>query len=368
MELQRVDPGYNTENVLTFRADIPFLAYPQPEQRATIQQQLQDRLAAVPGARQVTAAFPLPLAGDLINGRYGTDAALEDSRNFQQADYRIVLPGFFGTMQTSVLEGRAFTQADHTDSSAVAMVDEILARKTWPNESAVGKRFKLSANIDTIYRTVAGVTADVRHGGLAAEPRPEMYLPHAQHSATLNFPILSMNLMIRTANDPLALAGTVRRLVVELDPSVPLSSVQTMDDVVAASTSTERLNVTLFAVFGLLGLLLVSVGVYGVMSYFISQRARELGIRIALGAAPRSVLNLVVNHGLRLALVGAGVGVVGALSLGRFLSNLLYGVTWHDPITLVTVPALVTGVAVLACVIPARRAVRVDPINVLRSE
>ena len=369
--LQAVEPGLNPNRVLTTRLTLPSSRYSDAASARAFYRNVLERVRALPGVVGAGATTLVPLAsnpgdwGIRIEGR--EEERLASGRR-PWADRIVITDGYFEALDIPVVEGRSLSVTDDVDGEQIVFVNETAARRYWPNESAVGKRFKLSANIDTIYRTVAGVTADVRHGGLAAEPRPQMYLPHAQHSATQNFPIGSMNLMIRTANDPLALAGTVRRTVAALDPGVPLSSVRTMDDVVAASTSTERLNVTLFGVFGLLGLLLVSVGVYGVMSYFISQRARELGIRIALGAAPRSVLRLVVNHGLRLALVGAAVGVVGALSLGRFLSNLLYGVTWHDPITLVTVPALVTGVAVLACVIPARRAVRVDPINVLRSE
>ena len=248
----------------------------------------------------------------------------------------------------------------------MVIIKETMARRYWPNRSPLGLRFKLSSDIDTVYRSIVGVVADTKHAGLDAEVLPEMYLPHAQFPATSDFVVGTMSVVVRTPGDPFALATLIRETVEATDPDVPVSRMQSMEQVVAASTSVARLNVVLFGLFGVLALFLVSVGVYGVMACLVSERIQEIGIRMALGARPGAVLQSVLGQGLILALVGIAIGVLGALGVGRALSGLLFGVSWYDPATLSAISVVVLGVSLVACYFPARRATRVDPVEVLR--
>ena len=261
---------------------------------------------------------------------------------------------------------RLVDDTDGADTQPVVVVNETLQRRYFPDGSAVGQRFKLSSDIDVVYRRIVGVVADTQHDGLDAEVRPEMYLPYSQFPATADFVVGTMSLVVRTSGDPLSLAAEIRDTVRGIDADVPVSWVASMEEVVTASTSIERLNVALFGFFGVLALALVSVGVYGVIASLVTERLREVGIRMALGARPRTVLLLVLGRGLALALAGIAIGVAGTLGVGRALSGMLYGVSWYDPITLVSIPVLVLVVALLACYFPARRAMRVDPVEVLR--
>lgn len=370
-ELSSVPPGFDPTQVLTAQISLPAADYPDAQSARAFYRDLLEHIRSMPSVAAAGAITQLPLAsnpgdwGIRIEGREEERLA-SGRRPF--ADRLIVTAGYFEVLRIPLVAGRTFSTADHTTAAPVVVINEETARRYWPNESAIGKRFYLSANIDTVYRTVIGVVHNVKHGGLGAEARPEMYLPHSQHPSSQDFPIGTMTIVIRANGDPVALTGELRRAVTDIDATVPLARLRTMESVVQASTASERLNVVLFGVFGLLGLALVSVGVYGVMSHFISQRTREFGIRLALGATPRLVLGTVVAQGLGLAIVGSVIGVSGALALGRFLSGLLFGVAWNDLATFVAVPALVTGLAVLACVVPARRATRVDTIEVLRAE
>ena len=208
----------------------------------------------------------------------------------------------------------------------------------------------------------------MKHRGLDAETRPEFYLPHAQFPATQTFAVGAMTIVARTTGDPLSLAASFRGEVRQLDPNVPVSGVRSMVQVVERSTSVRRLNVMLFSAFGLIGLLFVAVGVYGVMAYTVAQRTRELGVRMALGAGSREVMRLVIGQGMVLSLVGVGVGVAGALALSRVLANMLFGIGTHDLTTFIAIPILLTAVALVACYFPARRATRVDPVVALRAE
>jgi putative ABC transport system permease protein len=371
MQLQSVKPGLSPTNTLTAQIALPEARYPDVESARAFYRDLLQRIRGMPSVVEAGAITQLPFASDpgdwgiRIEGREEERLA-SGRRPF--ADRLIVTPGYFEALEIPLIEGRTLTTADDAMAPPVVLINEETARSYWPGESALGKRFHLSANIDTVYRTVIGVTANVRHRGLGADITPEMYLPHAQHPSTRDFPIGTMSLVIRTAGNPLGLTGQLRQAVSQIDAGIPLARIRTMNDVVEASTAGERFNAVLFAVFGFLGLGLVSIGVYGVMSYFISRRTQEIGIRLALGAAPRSVLGSVVNQGLALTILGTVLGIGGALALGQLMSGLLFGVGWNDMFTFVTVSTLVLAVALLACVVPAVRATRVDPIEVLRTE
>lgn len=369
--LTSTDSGFDPQGVLTLRTTLPLGRYADSESARVFYSELLDEIRVTPGVVRAGAVTALPLSSDpgdwgiRIEGR--EDEYLDGGRR-PWADRIIVTDGYFEAMGIEIVEGRSLRRDDAVGGREVVVINATAAQRYWPGESAIGKRFILSTNIDSVFREVVGVTQDVKHGGLAQETKPEMYLPHAQHPASDQFPVGTMTLVVRTSVEPVSIAGTVRRVVSDIDREVPMSDVATMTDIIAASTSTEQLNVSLFATFGVLALLLVSVGVYGVMSYLITQRSKDLGIRIALGAGPRAVLGMVIGHGMTLTVIGAGMGMLGALALGRVLSGLLYGISWYDPITLGATALLVTVVAFVACAQPARRATRLDPIRVLRAE
>lgn len=371
VRLQGVEPGFEPEGVLTLELSLPPASYTETGDARGFYRELLDRVRALPSVIEAGAVSHLPLASDTgdwgvrIEGR--EEERLASGRR-PWAERIVTTDGYFEALQRPLVEGRLTSEADLAETRPVVVINETMSRRYWPEASPVGKRFKLSSDIDPVYRTVIGVVGDVPHDGLDADVRPEMYLPHAQFPASSNFTVRSMSLVIRAAVDPLALAPAVREEVAALDTNVPVSRVQSMNEVVRSSTSTERLSVALFGFFGVLGLLLVSVGVYGVMAYVVSTRAREVGIRMALGARPRTVLRSVLGQGLSLGVVGTIVGIVGSLFAGRIMNGLLYDVSWYDPTTLTGVTVLVLTVALGACYFPARRATRVDPVEVLRCE
>ena len=369
LRLQAVEPGFDPQHVLTMELTLPSGTYSQQTPARRFYRELLDRVRALPGVVNAGAVSHLPLVTDTgdwgvrIEGR--EEERLASGRR-PWAQRMVTTDGYFEALGGRLLEGRLTSGTDDVQAQPVAIINETMARRYWPDRSPVGLRFKLSSDFDIVYRSIVGVVADTKHAGLDAEVLPEMYLPHAQFPATSDFVVGTMSLVVRTPGDPFALATVIRETVAAMDPDVPVSRVQSMEQVVVASTSVERLNVVLFGGFGVLALLLVSVGVYGVMAYLVSERMQEVGIRMALGARPRAVLLSVLGQGLVLALVGIAIGVIGALGVGRALSGLLFGVSWYDPATFSAIPVVVLGVALVACYFPARRATRVDPVEVLR--
>jgi putative ABC transport system permease protein len=278
---------------------------------------------------------------------------------------RVVSPHYFGTMGIQLVEGRTFEEGrDRVDSPCVVVVGESVARKFWPGEGALGKRLTpgIPENPED-WCQVVGVVKDVRQRELAAEPTPLAYLTYAQAGF-----FAPRHLVVKTEGDPLALAGTVRKTVWEVDRDQPVSNVSTMEGVLSESIARQRFSTLLFGVFAGVALVLAAVGIYGVMSYSMAQRTREIGIRMALGAQRRDVLKLAVGQGLRLVVIGVAVGLAGALALSRVMTSLLYGISAPDPLTLVTISVVLVAVALLASYIPARRATRVDPLIALRYE
>jgi putative ABC transport system permease protein len=250
----------------------------------------------------------------------------------------------------------------------VVVVNEVLAAEQWPDGSALGARLRLTTDIDTLWRTVVGVVGPVRHGSLAEEARPAMYLPHAQFPSTSDLVMRSMGVVARTSAGPAALAARIREEVRAVDPEVPVTSLASMEDVREEATAVERFQGALFGLFAAIAIALVVVGVYGLTAYLVGRRTRELGVRTALGATPGDLLRLVLREGLGLAAVGVAAGLVGALALSRLLSGLLFGVEATDPLTFAAVPALLALTALAATAVPARRAARVEPMTALREE
>jgi putative ABC transport system permease protein len=366
LKLQSVDPGFRPEHVITMEVPLPGSdTYREPGRKAAFFEQVLERQAALAGVRKAGAISILPLGGGeniemiTIEGRPVTatrsDAAV--------AGLRMVTPGYFAAMGIALLEGRVTSEYDRRDSQLVAVIDEAMATAFWTKDDPVGKRFKLGdENSKAPWMTVVGVVRSVRHSGLHDRTRPQFFVPYPQ----LETP--AMTLVVRTAGDPLALAAALKKQVLSVDKDQPVSNVRTLENVLSASVALPRFRTVLLGAFAGLALLLATVGVYGVISYTVSQRTREIGLRVALGADRANILRLVVGQGLGLALAGIAGGIVLSFALTRLLAGLLYGVGTTDPITLTAVAIVLAVVAAVASFVPARRAMRVEPTIALRYE
>jgi len=283
------------------------------------------------------------------------------------AGYRTITPNYFETLGMPLVQGRFFTAADTEKAPAVVVINAAMAKTFFPGENPLGKRMQIGATpeSDVPWMEVVGVVGDVRQG-LDLDPKAEMYLPYRQADQLI--PVFQLSLVLRTATEPKMEAMALRSAVEEIDPNQPLVNVRTMEENMAATVAQPRFRTWLIGIFAALALVLAGVGVYGVMSYTVTQRTSEIGIRVTLGAQPEDVFRIVVGEGLRLALVGVGVGILAALALNRLLRTFLYGVSAYDPLTFVGVALVLTFVAVAASFFPARRATLVDPLVALRYE
>ncbi len=364
IRLQQVDPGFRAENVLTFDLNLPQPRYPLPADRARMNARLQERLRALPGVEEASAAIPLPLSGVQMNGRYGDPEALSNPDRYRQADYRGVLPGYFEALGTRLLEGRTFTAADQADSTNVVVVDEKLARTLWPDEAAVGRRFLVRVvSPEPQWVEVVGVVEHQRHQSLAAEGRETVYYTD-RFIGSGGF----LTWALRTSVPPLSLVDAVRREVQALDARLPLARVRAMESYVDDAKAPTRFALLLIGVFGVMALVLAAVGLYGVLAYAVRQRTAEIGVRMAFGAESGSILRMVVARGLALSGAGVVLGLGASLVLTRLIAGMLVGVAPTDPVTFAGISVLFLAVAVTACWIPARRATRVDPAMALREE
>ncbi len=369
--LQSVDPGFDPKNVLSLIVSVTGSAEAEPNRRAAFYEELLNRVRGLPGVVSAGAINHLPLAGDTWNRTFFVEGRPRPRPGEgTSAVYRVVLPGYFHAMGIPVLRGRDIAESDDRSAPGAVVVNEWLAKKWWPNEDAVGKRITLDDK-DWPWLTVVGVVKNAVRSDWAAPPSEEIYLPYLQNRQYLESPgshVAYMTLVVRANGDPAALAPSVRSLVWSFNRDLPVSEVQTMEQVVAESTAQPRLYLILLGAFASVALILAAVGIYGVISYSVSRRTHEIGIRMALGATRGKVVRLVVGQGMALALAGAGVGLVGALGLTRLMSGLLYGVRPTDTVTFLAVPLVLGGVAFAASYIPARRVARTDPMAALRSE
>lgn len=366
--MQDVPPGFPADHL--FVADIPVsqAAYPKSEQRYEFFDRLVERARTLPGVRSAGAATFLPVSGGgsvihfNIQGRPPKSAS-----DFIAAGYRAVTPGYFETLGVPLLKGRLFTAADREDGPAVCLINATMAKVYFPDIDPIGQHMQLGATPtkEIPFMEIVGVVGDVRPG-LGTDPQAEMYLPYRQADGIL--PVFQLSVVMRTAGDPLAETSSLRAALSQIDPNQPLVRVRTMEENMATSVSQPRFRAWLIGIFALLALLLSAVGVYGVMSYIVTQRTGEIGVRVTLGAQPQDVFRIIVGEGVRLALLGVGVGLVAALALTRLLRTFLFGISVYDPVTFIVVSVLLTGVALAACFFPARRATRVDPLVALRCE
>ena len=359
--LLSVNPGFDPASVLTLRINLARARYPKPEQAEAFFGDLQRRVAGLPGVEAAGMVSELPLSGQ-PNDMYFYVAGRPPQTADQKvtADYRRVNQDYFRAMRIPVLRGRDFTEQEVTGNAQVVVINETLARNFFPDEDPLGRRLVIDFGNQEEFEVV-GVVGDVRHRALDGEVYQMMYVPTLRIGGT--------NLVVRTSSaDPLALATAVRGEVAAVDKDQPVSGVRTLEEVVAGSVAQQRFRTLLLAVFAGVALLLAGVGIYGVIAYSVTHRTHEIGIRMALGAGAADILKMVVGQGMALALAGIAVGLLAALALTRVLSSLLFGVTATDALTFATVSLLIAAVALLACLLPARRATKVDPMIALRYE
>jgi putative ABC transport system permease protein len=370
MRLQRVDAGFNSANVLTFNLQLPSSSYRDYRQVSEIYSALIARLKSLPGVQSADAAGFLPLEGGwptkfLIQGR--PSAQGEEP----VAQHRPVTEGYFQTMAIPLLHGRRFDERDQADAPGVVIINEALRRRYFPNEDPVGKRVTtLGRQYGPLGRVmpaslemeIVGVVGDEKNSSLSKTAEPAVYFSHRQ------FSYRSMSVVARTTAAPLSLVNAAQSEVWALDRNLPVSNVKTMEQRLGEAVARPRFNALLLGLFAALALLLAAVGVYGVISYAVRQRAHEIGVRMAMGASAGDILKLVVGQGLALTLTGVGLGLLGSFGLTRLISGLLFGVGVTDPLTFIAMPALLALVALSACYVPARRATRVDPMVALRRE
>ena len=309
----------------------------------------------------MTTAVPLTYKG----GSNGLSIDGRTPQPGQSALHRQVSAAYFNVMGISLRNGRAIGRDDTATSLPVAVINETMARQFWPGEDAIGKRFKIGPpESPNPWVTVVGVAGDVRNMGIDAAVRPEMYLPYQQVFYNASFAPAAV--VVRATGDPLQLVAGIRRAVTDVDPNQPVSNVSTLDEILARETSAQRVGVWLMGGFAALSLLLAAVGLYGVLSYMVSQRLPELGLRMALGAQGTDILVLVLSNGMGLVLVGCALGVVTSLALTHWMKSLLFGTSPSDPVTFASVAAPLVAVALAACYVPARRAMKADVVGLLR--
>ncbi len=365
--LQEVKPGFQAANLLTARVALPDSKYSEFPKSRSFFQQLFERVQARPEVKSVGAINVLPFGGGGSDRSFSIEGSeVAPGQPHPDEQVRFVSAGYFRTMQIPLLKGRDFTERDLPDTPQVVIANQALARKYWPNEEAIGKRVSFSTRHPKWYQIV-GIVGNVKHRGLDVAEKPEFYIPFFQ-PLFADSNLQPMYLVARTAGEPLSVTAMVRSEVTAIDPEQPISNVLTMDQRIADSVAPRRFNMFLLGLFAGLALLLAAIGIYGIMSFSIEQRTREIGIRMALGARRRDVLKLVLRNGFSLALIGIGLGLGLSFIATRSMSALLYEVSATDPTTFVIDALLFGFVALLACYIPARRATKVDPLVALRYE
>ena len=364
VRVQHVEPGFSPHNVLSLHLSLEGTGYLERTRRPSFYQQLWERIRRVPGVEAAGAASVLPLSGAVSWGSITIEDYVPPSgESAIQADQRIASVGYFETMKIPLVSGRFFTDQDLKDAAPVVIIDENMASRYWPGADPVGRRLKSGrAESKTPWATIVGVVANVKQYALDSDSRVALYY------AALQLTPGEAYVALRTSGDPAAVAGAVTQEIRDIDPDILVADVKSMDQLVSESLARRRFAMIALSVFALTAMILAAVGIYGVMSYSVTQRTREIGIRMALGAPTRDVLRMVVGNGMVLAGIGVGIGLASAFAATRLMTSLLFGVSATDPLTYVAIAVVLAGVALVACFVPARRATRVDPMIALRYE
>jgi putative ABC transport system permease protein len=361
MKLQRVDLGFDPSNLLTMEFRLPATKYTEPQQISDFFTRAIAEIRAVPGVTNAALARAVPLSGNSDSRAYAVSGVPEpETGKAPIMQLNTVSPGYFRTMRLPLVAGRDLADRDDAQSPRVVVVNETLARREWPNGSAIGQQIRF---IDTErWLTVIGVARDAKHFGPADQPRPQAYIPYMQA------PQIFTSVVVRTAGDPMALSTPVRDAIWRVDRDQPVWRLRSMESIVSSALGSKRVLLGLVAVFATVAVILSGVGIYGVMSFAVTQRTHEVGVRMALGAPGSEVLRLIVRQGVKLTAIALVVGVAAAFGTARLLASQLFGVTPSDPVTFVAVPLLLGAVSIVACYLPARRASKLDPLAALRRD
>ncbi len=361
VRLQRVDTVADVDKVLSVEINLPSTKYTEPAQATAFYQELVHRVESLPGVEQVSLSNLMPLGAHALNDPFSIEGRAYTAENATWAAWQVVMPNYFRTLGIPFVAGRDFTEQAAGGASDEAVINETMASRYFPNEYPIGKRISLGSP-GPPWLTIVGIVKDIRQRGLESEAGPDWYFPYSRR------PIRYAHLLLRTSGDRMSLVPAVRNQISAIDKDQPVAAIKTLNEVVASTTAPRRFNTLLLAIFATVALALAATGIYSVMSYSVTQRTQEVGIRMALGAKPGDVIRLILKQGLTLTLIGVAAGVLGALAAARVMSSLLYGVTATDPVTFVAISLLLAIVATLACYLPARRAARVEPIAALRHD
>ena len=362
VQLISVNPGFNSENLLTMHITLDGETYGR--KAGEYYRQLIERIQSLPSVTSAAAVSTLPMSdvGVDFSRPFWREGEAEPVGDGDKVAVRMATPEYFDTMGISLLQGRQFNEQDRRDTVAVIIVNKRMADQVWPNENPIGKRLMLNYNRGKYAYEVVGVTGGIRYYGLKVEPRPEVFIPHAQNA------YLPMNLVVRTSSDPNRMVEAIKAQVRDIDPTQAISNVRTMDTLVSRSVAADRFSMWLLGLLGSLALALAATGLFSLLSYLVSQRTHEIGVRMALGARHRDIFRLVIGQGAVLVVVGLAIGLGASFICARLFSSLLFGISATDPLTFLFTPALLSLAALLACYIPARRATKVDPLVALRSD
>ncbi len=364
LQLQRVNPGFTPGNLVTLELELPEATYKVDQQQRNFQQQLLQKVRAVPGVTNVATVDNLPFSGNAFNSSFMVEGRpVPPVTERPRAYYRVVSPDYFSTMGIQMIRGNQFTDRDTAEVPGVAIINDVAAKKFWPGEEPIGKKIKRGRpESKNPWVTIVGIVSSGAQNSLRESAQPEIYTPYLQNTSRM------FTLVARTSTDARTMAGSIRKEVWATDKDLPVSNMKLMDELISNSVAQPRFYVILLSVFAGLALVLAAVGVYGVMSYSVTLRTHDIGIRMALGALPMDIFKHVITQALLLALVGLGIGLALAVTSTRVLSSLLYGISATDPITLGATALVLLFVALLASYLPARRATKVDPMVTLRYE
>jgi putative ABC transport system permease protein len=365
-QLQQVSPGFDPDGVVTFNLSLPQAKYPATPQISAFTTTLLSQLQSEPGVEAAAAIFGLPFAGGFSASTSFRNPAKPDTADGPNAGMRIVSPDYFKTMKIPLVAGRLFDRHDDESAPEVVLINQQTARRFFAGEDPIGQQIRVGVRLARDARsnskTIVGIVGDVKYGRLDADTPPELYLPFAQHAVD------EFTIAVRTAGNPMAFAPTLRREVAAIDRELPMAKIEPMTAVIGASIAERRFIMFLLTAFAAVAVLLAAIGIYGVLAYLVSQRTQEIGVRLAIGAAPRDVARLFLGEGARLTIVGLVAGFLGAAAATRTLATLLVGVSTTDPATFGAVAGTLALVALVASYVPARRAARVDPMMALRND